>query len=681
MENEQELKDYVLQLQQDIQEIVATRSLLLHDAFTEHMINMLVEAGELEDGHVCYHKARGIEVSGYHLDEDGSLSLFLSIYGQHTQVETISKSEVETGFRRLSIFLEKAFEQYHLTLEEASPVFDMADAIFEARKDIERVRLFLLTDMFSAVKKLDDGVFNDLPVSYHIWDILRLYRYASSGQAVDPIQIDFVEQFGHALPCLQGTDNASDYTAYLTVFPGDILNDLYATYGSRLLELNVRSYLQATGKVNRGIQQTLLNEPERFLAYNNGISATASNIELERLPDGGLGIRSLNNLQIVNGGQTTASIYYFARKGKKDVSQVRVQAKISVVDEEGIEKLVPLISRYANSQNKVNDADFNANDPFHVQLETLSRSIWAPAVDGAQYQTRWFYERARGQYKDALARAGTLASQKKFQETHPTAQKFTKTDLAKYEMTWRQSPHIVSMGAQKCFVQFSAQLHKRGNFEIKETFFHHLVAKAILFKQAEKIIGSLQFGGYRANIVTYTLASIFHHTSGRIDLDRIWQQQGISEGLSYTIEAVSKDVHQILVAPPDGKNITEWCKKEDCWARVHALSLDLSALSEGDLLATGQGDADSGIESLDSEEQEKILHVAAVPAEIWYQMASWAKETHHLQAWQRGLAASLGKLRNMGRKPSIKQAKQGLIMLEEAERLGFRPVLDEVGAD
>ncbi len=679
MEINHELNEFATQLQQEIISIADTEGIesMRADAFTRYMIDELIEAGELEDGITCYHNARGIEVSGYNLNNDGTLDLFTTIYTQVVPPETVGKSDVEAGFKRLNRFLQKSLDSYYLMLEEASPAFDMAEHIFECHQDIVRVRLYLFTDGLTTVDVIPDTKLNELQVSYYVWDIRRLYRYASSGKHEEPIHIDFTEQYGAPLPCLKGSDDTADYSAYLTIIPGDILNLLYETYGSRLLELNVRSYLQAKGKINQGIRRTILEQPARFLAYNNGISATASNIELVQLPEGGLGIKSLSDFQIVNGGQTTASIFHTARKDKADVSRLCVQAKISVVEPEDIANLVPLISRYANSQNKVSEADFSANDPFHVRLEALSRSIWAPAADGTQRQTRWFYERARGQYQDAIAREGTPGRQRQFKAIHPTTQRFTKTDLAKFEMTWEQMPYIVSLGAQKCFIQFTQRLQKRGNFEIDQTYFHRLVARAILFRQAEKIVAMQKFGGYRANVVTYTLAYIFYRTAGRIDLDRIWQHQGIGQGLRNAIENVSDRVHEIIISPPGGRNVTEWCKRQECWARVRDLMIDLPASLDEELIPAGtEGSArlDKGIENPDPVEQQLIAQIGAVPAETWFQLSKWAKETHNLQAWQRSLAFSLGRIRQYNRLPSRKQATQGLLIFEEASRLGFKPV-------
>ncbi|MFZ4663205.1 MAG: AIPR family protein, partial [Caldilineaceae bacterium] len=375
-------------------------------------------------------------------------------------------------------------------------------------------------------------------------------------------------KYDSVIPCLAMSASQADYSTYVAIIPGEILCKIYAEYGSRLLERNVRSFLQAKGNVNKGIRQTILREPHRFLAYNNGISATAEAVQLVDLPNGGQGIAGIRDFQIVNGGQTTASLYQAVRKDNADISGIYVQTKLTVVDRNRMNEIVPLISRYANNQNKVTEADFSANDPFHIRVEELSRTIWAPAVDGTQRQTRWFYERVRGQYADAKNRELTPAKQKAFALTHPNAQKFTKTDLAKFEYTWSQLPNIVSLGAQKSFAKFTIDLTEKSYPEPDETYFTHLIAKAILFKDAEKIVQNERFGGYRANIVTYTLAYLSFKAQQDIDLDTIWKQQRLTPLLQQAIQIISRKIHYVITNPPNGRNITEWCKKESCWKAV-----------------------------------------------------------------------------------------------------------------
>jgi hypothetical protein len=550
------------------------------EAFTRLMIEYLTEAGELEDGHVCYHSARGIKVNGYNLQqEEGRLDLFISIYTQNLSPTTIRKDAVESAFKQLINFLSKVYKGYHQSIEEASPTFDVAQLIHSQRSQFSHVRLFLFTDGLVTLQSKESQEINGVSYSFNIWDIRRTYRCVTSGQKREAIEINFQAQYGSIIPCLAMPESQADYRAYIAIIPGEILCKIYAEYGSRLLERNVRSFLQAKGNVNKGIRQTILKEPHRFFAYNNGISATAETVKLVDLPNGGQGIAEIRDLQIVNGGQTTASLYQAVRKDKADISGIYVQTKLTVVDRDRMDEIVPLISRYANNQNKVNEADFSANDPFHIRVEELSRTIWAPAVDGTQRQTRWFYERSRGQYANAKNRESTPAKQKAFTLTHPNAQKFTKTDLAKFEHTWGQLPHIVSLGAQKNFAKFTVSLTEKGRIEPDETYFTHLIAKAILFKSAEKIIQDEQFGGYRANIVTYTLAYLSCKCQQNVNLDNIWKQQSITMSIKQAIQIISREVHKVITNPPDGRNVTEWCKKESCWKKIQEVPIEMSQVT------------------------------------------------------------------------------------------------------
>lgn len=488
---------------------------------------------------------------------------------------TVSKNDVDTAIKRLKVFFEKSCNGLHKELEEASSAYDLSQWIYKHIKQLNNIRLFVFTDGLIPSHQFKDlGVIGDLFFSTNVWDIRRLYRCVSSGKKREAIEIDFEKQFGRSIPCLRIPEANSDYDGCMLIIPGEILKSLYAEYGSRLLERNVRSFLQARGKVNKGIRQTILHEPERFLAYNNGISATAESV---RFVDNGHGVALVRDLQIVNGGQTTASLYQTARKDKADLSKVYVQAKLTIVKSDRIDEMVPLISRYANSQNKVNEADFSANEPFHIQIEEFSRTIWASATDGNQRQTHWFYERARGQYLEAKNKETTMARKRIFEETYPKSQKFDKTELAKFQQTFDQLPHLVSRGAQKNFAEFTAQwADKKDVTTLDSDYFKHLIAKAILFKTTEKIVRK-EFGEYRANIVTYTLAYLSASAPKHIDLDDIWKHQIIPIALQEVIKKVSVKVYEAITTPPEGKskNVTEWCKHLDCWNKFKELKIKL----------------------------------------------------------------------------------------------------------
>ena len=639
----------------------------LEDAFTETMLDHLVEAGETADVHVCNHAARGIKVNGYGINlEQDCLDLYCSHFLKATASAPVPRSEIELGFRRLRAFATKCFAGYHGSLIEPSAAFDMAREIHQLRPGLARVRLFFLTDGVTNLDRLDDDEFEGLKVSRHVWDARRVFRLVSSGQGREPLEIEFNEDLGGPLACLPLPGARADYKAFLVVIPGKTLARIYETHGTRLLERNVRAFLQAKGKVNRKIRETILKEPERFFAYNNGVSATASEVEFGPLPAGGLAIAKARDFQIVNGGQTTASLYHALVKDKADLSKVAVQAKLVVVNPAQLEALVPLISRYANSQNKVNETDLSANEPFHVRLEELSRTIWAPPVTGQQRNTRWFYERARGQYQDAQARLPKAADRRAFTFEHPPRQRFTKTDLAKYENTWWQLPYSVSRGAEKNYWEFNRQLAERGISAPDEAYFRRLVAKAILFKEAERIVQELEFGGYRANIVTYSLAWLAHATAMRVDLDRVWREQAVTAAVERAIAATARLVHESIITPPGGRNVTEWCKHRDCWERIRAIAPELPLELDVELLpAAGPTDAAAPASNND------LAAVRAVPSETWRRLRAWARTTGGFPEERLRALHTLVRRRERGTDPTLATLRECATLLEAARRLGF----------
>ena len=337
-----------------------------------------------------------------------------------------------------------------------------------------------------------------------------------------------------------------------------------------------------------------------------------------------------------------------------------------------MDEIVPRISTFANTQNKIQIADFSANDPFHRRLEELSRTVWAPAQGGMR-PCNWFYERARGQYADMLSRETTTKRKKEYKESHHL---FTKTDLAKYENTWDQLPFQVSAGAQKNFRKFMLRLKERKNFVPDEAYYHALIAKAILFKRTEKLVQKQQYGGYRANIVTYTLAFLSHKTAQKIDLDRIWKEQSLTPAMEAEIINVSRFVQQIIVNPPGGANVGEWCKKEKCWEAIRDHEYVLSDALQAELLSVARpaskvNTASQSINSLTEEEQALIDKAAEIPAETCFALSKWAKETKNFQPWKRSLLFSVGSLVSRGQKPSIKQTTHAMDAYNEAFRRGF----------
>jgi hypothetical protein len=646
------------------------------DMFTEVMMEHLKEANRTDDGETCYYRSRGMKLNGFSFSNDSEcLDLFVSSYRNVVPPENVPKSEIDDHFKWVREFLARALAGLHQKLEESSPPYDAASQVYEQRETITKVRLYFITDGVAKSASQNDYTTSGIDVQHFVWDVEEFYRFYVSGMQPEIVEIDFAKDFGGPVPCLSCDEAEGEYRALLAFFPGTLLADLYARYGPRLLERNVRSFLSTRGKINREIRTTILTESHRFLAYNNGISATAEGIELEQ-SNGLLLLRSARDFQIVNGGQTTASIYHTRRKDKADVSKIVVQVKLTELkDRAKIGEFVGRISKYANSQNKVNAADLSANNPYHVQLEAISRATWAPAKSGTERQTHWYYERARGSYLDDKSREGTQARMRAWEAKNPVSQKFTKTDLAKFQNTWAQLPHFVSLGAEKNFLRFTESVVEAGKPTVDEMYFQRLVAKALLFRTAEKIVSKQTFGGFRAQIVTYSLAWLSHHTAQRIDLEKIWNEQQLSKTLEHAIEVVATHAHRHIVnPPPQRRNPSEWCKREECWEAFRRLDIDLPPRLEDELISLERiREIRTGApQNQDVGANEEVETALAISADTWFKVSHWAKETNNLAGWQRRLSFSLGTLKTKGREPSLKQARQGLKLLNEAQRLGFK---------
>lgn len=582
----QELKEFHAEFFQEVLREADAGGRFAEDAFFELFCRQLVDAGELETAdRACYVSppGRGIRIDGYGGDPayaDGVLSLVIADFQQDEEVSTLTRTEMEAIFRRATSFLAKSLDRgFRNALEETSAGFMLADLIARSWSGVSKVRLFLISNrvLSARVDGQAAGQVEGVPVGYSVWDLGRLHRFVVAGRSREDLVVDLAEH-GGPLPILPAHLDGADYQAFLLVMPGTQLASIYDRWGARLLEQNVRVFLQAKGGVNKGIRNTLEQCPEMFFAYNNGVTATAE--EVTTAPTrGGMVVTHLRNLQIVNGGQTTASIYAASRTRKAALSKVSVQVKLSVIPPALAEEVVPRISEYANSQNKVNAADFFSNHPFHLRMKELSGRIFAPSRDGTFRESKWFYERARGQYQDARANL-TAAERRKFDLEYPKAQVITKTDLAKVLMVWRGLPHIVSRGSQKNFAEFARYIGTawdQSPDSFNEQFYRHAVAKAVVFARLERVVSGEPWyeGGYRANIVAYAIAKLAHEvdgSGGAVDLDRVWREQDVSEELLEALRTAARCVKDVITAPEGGyANVTEWAKQPFCWTRVQAV--------------------------------------------------------------------------------------------------------------
>lgn len=545
--------------------------------FSEIVMQHMADNGMTFEPEVCHVNQRignsPLRLSGYAISEDADqLDLFVSIFADQDTVTPIPDSETKLAAERCLKFLaECAKGTVTRSFDESHEAVPLATTIYESYKSLEQIRVYVLTDRQAKSKNFKPKEIAGKTIKLEVMDIERLHRHLSEGKPRDELVVNFEEVCGQALPCVYVPGNAADYEYALTVIPGEALRFIYERFGPRLLEANVRSFLSVTGKVNKGIRDTLRDNPERFMAYNNGIVIVADEGKFLSSSDGNVSLRWLQGMQIVNGGQTTASIYFAKRRSPEiDLARVRVPAKVIILksaDAVAEEALIADISRFANSQNSVKQSDLSANKPFHVELEKLALAVYCP--NGV---SRWFYERAAGSYNTMLAREGTTPAKLKTlkQTISPPSQKITKTDLAKYLNAWGQKPDLVSLGAQKNFEQMMDAIRSQegdSQFVPDVSYYKAAVAKAILFKKAHTIVRPM-FRSFQANVTSYLVALLANRLGEKFDFDRIWDRQDISDGLKAQLAAWAPEVNDVLWKSAQGRMISEWAKKPECWSAV-----------------------------------------------------------------------------------------------------------------
>lgn len=593
-----ELQEFRKELLEDVRSSAATFGEGSSAAFVGIVANYLVNAEVLPDFEPAFYIGSGmynrkLRIDGYALDEfDYTMNLIVANYTNDEKVKTLTRSEAQQIFEWPIRFLDETYHNKLLEkIEISSSAADLIDILLTNKEKIRKFRILLFSDgnMSGRIESFPVRDFDGVSIEFQIWDIERLYKMFLADSGRENIEVDFTQYSEKGIPCLD-TSNYGDnpYDCYLGVISGTVLADVYDRYGAQLLEGNVRSFLSTKVAVNKKIRETIISSPQMFFAFNNGISATAVDVIIEDRLEGKF-ITSVKDFQIINGGQTTASLSNARYKDKADLSTVSLQMKLTVInaDLDETHNLMQKISRSSNSQNKVSDADFFSTHPFHIRMEQISRRIFAPAVGGAQHDTHWFYERARGQYLQAQMRM-TKAERNRFITQNPKHQLITKTDLAKARNSWRGLPDKVSKGAQSNFSEFAQWVDDEWSISdesFNERYFQESLALYILFKHVEKLVTHQEWyeQGYRANIVTYSISLMAHlikkqYPNNTLDLQIIWSRQEIPGVLSDQMARIAKSVLDSITDPSRGMaNVTQWCKREACWDRVKELDITLDA--------------------------------------------------------------------------------------------------------
>ena len=470
--------------------------------------------------------------------------------------------------------------------------------IVSTNKKSERLKTTL------SMKALEIGN-KTFDVDLTLLDIEGIFETKSASFKRDDIIINTADYgYPKGIPCIKADIISPDYDSYLAVVPGKFLSDIYMKYSARLLESNVRSFLNTRGEINKGILNTILNDKTRFFAYNNGIATTAEDIVLEQR-DGGIYITEFKNLQIINGGQTTASLASAVIKYDANLQGIFVQMKLSLIkNQEQADELIRLISKYANKQNKVTNADLNSNHPFYTRIEEFSRKIKAPLQPNTTVQSIWFFERARGQYDQSKMKLKTKRERDLFEMQNPKSQKFTKTDLAKYINASEMRPYDVSWGAEVNMTRFQLIMEKewdKTNLKFNEGYYKELIAKAIIFKEIERIISNEEWyqnnKGYRAQLVPYTFSKFVYEAAKLkrfVNYRKIWEQQSCLEEYKSDLAKIAKRVYDVF---NDNNrqilNIGEYAKREICWNKLNEKTFELSLSTTSQLIDKEEKEIDS----------------------------------------------------------------------------------------
>lgn len=672
----------------------------LEQLFTQAAVDLLIEAGETENVRIAYDEGQ-IGKAGQHKinayaepDNYETIDLFITVFSGTDEPERIAKDEIDRAATRIKNFYNKAkSRQYVNEIEESSPIFDFANTLSKSEllgENLVRINAVILTDGLYPGAVPATQEIAGYPFYFRIVDINYLFNISEKTHV--PVEIDFCAE-GFDIPCIVSPSENESYQSYLAIIPGQALATIYERYGSRLLEQNVRSFLQSTGKTNKGIKNTIKEKPHMFLAFNNGIAATAGELEIAKSEDGkGLVISKARDFQIVNGGQTTASIYHTWKKDKADLSEIFVQVKLTVVkNKENFSEIVSKIAEYANTQNKIAFSDLGSNIPFHVELEKLSRNHFAPHIAGRNIQTKWFYERARAQYKNAKLKEGSPAKQKSFESRNPRNQIITKVDVAKYVNAYEEiysgkklvvGPHIVARGNEKNYVVFINHnlIEKPDNI-----YFEDLVAKTKLFREAERIYGKKPnaIGEMRYLTVPYAIALLTHHTKCRLDLYKIWKNQDISEELKELLYDLMVRVENFIKITAAGKLYGEWAKREECWNELKQQNfrIDYSGLLTQDLEDAQNPSQRKRITDAEialTQVQDELSTIKSLPAKIWRKIEQWGRETELLSEQQKTVAFNIAdKATNFTRTISDSERQAAILILDRVVEKAPE-ILDEI---
>lgn len=602
-----------------------------------------------------------LRVDGYDFVNDNTIDLFLSLYSNTESL--LDKSTLKTNVNNVVNFIVGSVDDLHEKLSQSDPVMELAEQIHYNFKKIENLRVIVVSNMICEKESTFEIDVQGKNIQVKIYDLNSINELnVFSSDEDNTVNIDLVEQFDRKIQAVKNPVEFSQFDNYLLFVPSLVLAKTYEKYGYSFLNGNVRAYLKKTQKVNRQIFETLENNPNYFVAYNNGLSTVATNIEIDENNN----ISKIYGWQIVNGGQTTATIYE-AFKANVNLSQAYVPVKLTLINEvtNDSNELISKISEYANTQSRVNQSDLSSNEKFHLELEKMSSRINIPKMSKSDEFEKWYYERTKNQYELNKTRDKTGM----FTKEYPKDKKITKVDLAKCIMPWEQEPHTASLGGEKNFYLFNTRVKANEEFiKIDEIYYKKAVALYILFQEIDKIVTKEAFGGYKANIDYYVLALISYFTDKRLNLLKIWEDQGIDNIFKAHISELSKLVFKkINETPANNTNVAMWCRNKKCWDNVKDTDYTLEGMDHYFV----EEETTMAPETTLIVTEGATFDLNNVSGAEWFAISQWGAETDLIQSRYRSMAYSAGKIVSQGKKLTAKQIGFAKKVLKDAYEKGF----------
>ena len=673
--------------------------------FITKSLEQLEDIGELNDPMPMSLEIRGrrgriMSFDAYAYDEaDGALCLITSDFSNELDnVETLTNSRIDEIVTRMQNFIDESINGNMADYcDDSDPAIIVAK---EFRKrigktmidtEIIRFKFFIISNKILSkyVKDVSRDDFLERPVELSVWTLERFFQTFETNTS-EIIEFDTSDFGCDGIQYLKADlGNGVDYNAYMGIVPGKFLADIYLKYGSKLLQGNVRAFLSFRGKVNKGIRETIDKYPENFFTYNNGIAIVARSVDFS---SDGSKIVHFRDPQIINGGQTTAALAsaIIKKEAHKGMDNLYVPMKLTVLnieDEmseeqvEGYNQITRDISKCANSQNSVSEADFFSNHPFHVLMEKLSKKVMAPPVNGNPYQTIWFYERSRGKWEQEQMKM-TQAQRKIFCEKNPKRQVIKKEKLAKCLNTIYMNPNQVCQSSAINFSRFADKIndiYDNHKDEINESFFKKCIDSVIIFDTLDNMISKASWypkGGNKAQITPYTISKLMSLIPKNKDIDwkTIWLKQTLYPALASELIRLAFITHNFLLKEANGGLVRTISRTQKVWDDFKKVDYELSE----EFIASLISKEETKTEEMAAKRAHKFnsdidnsVEIFNLGADYWNKIYNDLVNSSILSygdcAFIKGIADYIKK----NRLPSVAQCKRLMRIVAKAEDKGY----------